>query len=182
MARTSKLTEAQREEVKRQLWNGAKPSDVCKRFSLTPGSVTAIKSGKIWPKIPWPDGSIGSMKPHSIQSDPKSAAPTVDWDRDLREGLLHIPGAYDKMLRTAQSHGFSSVHALHMANRDELLKSQREDYSHLFRKDGRQSPAPPKLRVLTNDDLKQLRETNEERQVSADVAEAGNPAYGTGGN
>lgn len=153
MARTSSLTLEEQRKVKEELWNGARTAEVASTFNLTMASISAIKAGRMWPSIPWPDGSTGGIPEERrksldsgdrFSSSLKKSAGLAKRDKDihLKVGLASIPGAYERALENARALGFETVHDLHAATVDDLRRT-RNRHTELMRKDATKGAAPP---------------------------------------
>lgn len=55
------LTDDQVSAIKAALWNGAKLTELAKRYGVSDRSISSIRCGHHWPEIVWPDGATGPM-------------------------------------------------------------------------------------------------------------------------
>lgn len=163
MARPSLLSEEERKGAKEAIWNGMRSGEICRIFSLTHSSISAIKAGRIWSEVPWPDGSTGPMPDDRRQAQSvterqskalhRALGPiAVDMDRDFKADFAHMPGVYEKMLRNAKELGFPSVYALHRHNQHELARERQKQHPVVLKKKAKGFVQKP-LQLPTAEDV-----------------------------
>ena len=55
------LNEAQVKQIKKRLWNGDLQQDLADKFDVDPKTISAIKAGRIWAGVPWPNKKTGRL-------------------------------------------------------------------------------------------------------------------------
>lgn len=72
MARPS-VSEEEAAGIKRALWDGYRQADVAAAFTTSAATVSRIATGRLYPDVPWPDGSTGVMSPDRYRAAVRSA-------------------------------------------------------------------------------------------------------------
>lgn len=124
MPRQSQFSKETQKTIKKQMFDGAKNSDLTQQHSISGNMLSMIKRGEAWGNVPWPDGTTGPMaalQADKLKQDRSFTAKVgrnTGLEKHTEEWWKHIHGAmYDEILKFAQSQGFEGCADYHSDQR-----------------------------------------------------------------